>query len=135
MADVSIRLLPPETLMAFLSRTPPPVACLAIEPSMWLVRGVSPTPTDDGLAVDVGDAYAQFAIDGCGAAEVLGCGMSLDFERLPPDFVGRARLGEIAVIVERTKAGFVLLCERSYAGYLSAWLAHAASFSPSPVDI
>jgi hypothetical protein len=134
-ADVSIRLLPPETLMAFLSRTPPPVACLAIESSMWLVRGASPAPIDDGLAVDVGDAYAQFAIDGCGAAELLGCGMSLDFERLAPDFVGRARLGEIAVIVERTETGFVLLCERSYVEYLSVWLEHAASFSPSTVDI
>jgi sarcosine oxidase gamma subunit len=133
--DVSTRLLPPERLTAFLSRTPPPVACMAIEPSMWLVRGASPLPIDDGLAVDVGDAYAQFAVDGAGAADLLAQGMSLDFERLPPNFVGRARLGEAAVIVEKTAAGFVLLCERSYAEYLSAWLVHAASFNPSTGDI
>lgn len=122
MADITIRQLPPERLTAFVSHRPPPGACLAIEPALWLVRGVSPAPVDDGAAIEIGDAYVQFSIEGTGAADFLAHGMALDFERLAPDFVGRARLGEIAVIVERTKSGFVLLCERSYAEYLAAWL-------------
>lgn len=48
--------------------------------------------------------------------------MALDFERLPQDFAGRAKLGETAVLIDRLPDGWRLRCERSYAEWLANWL-------------
>lgn len=98
---------------------------------MWLVFGVCAEPPPDGMAIDVSDAYAGFSIEGLGAADLLAQGIALDLERLAPDFAGRTRLGDVAIILVRTAEGYVLRCERSYAEWLAAWLERARSITAS----
>lgn len=106
--------LPAARLTLVLARTRPEGA-VGIEPGQWLVDG-------EARGIDMSDAYAGFAVTGKGASELLARGMALDFERLGPDFAGRAKLGEIAVLVDRLPDGWRLRCERSYAEWLERWL-------------
>ena len=131
MADATVTALPPETLTAILSPLRPASAHLAIEPGLSLVLGEC-APPPGGYAIDVSHAYSAFAVDGPAAADLLAQGIALDFEKLPADFAGRTRLGEIAVILSRGPAGYVLRCERSYGEWLAGWLAEAARITSSP---
>ena len=88
-------------------------------------------PPEDGFAEDVSDAYAAFAVEGGGAADLLAQGIALDLENFTIGIGSRTRLGDIAVVVMRTPDGFVLRCERSYAEWLGAWLARARGFMAS----
>jgi heterotetrameric sarcosine oxidase gamma subunit len=88
---------------------------MPIEPGQWLVEGPA-------YGIDMSDAYVGFAVTGAGASDLLARGMALDFERFAPDFAGRARLGEIAVLLDRVPGGWRLRCERSYAEWLGKWL-------------
>jgi heterotetrameric sarcosine oxidase gamma subunit len=123
-AETTFSALPPETLTALLSPLRPAASHLALEPDMSLVLGPA-TPPPGGYAIDVSHSYVAFAVEGPGAAELLAQGIALDFQKLPADFVGRTRLGEIAVILQRYPAGYVLRCERSYGEWLAGWLAEA----------
>jgi heterotetrameric sarcosine oxidase gamma subunit len=123
-AETTVAALPAETLTAILSPLRPAAFHLALEPDMSLVLGPA-TPPPGGYAIDVSHSYAAFAVEGPGAAELLAQGIALDFERLPADFAGRTRLGEITVILQRRNGGYVLRCERSYREWLAGWLAEA----------
>lgn len=122
MADrIVVEQSPPSRLTLVLAATRPARGAIEIEPGQWVVDGEAP-------GFDVSDAYATFAVTGAGAAEFLARGIALDLERLAPDFAGRTRLGEIAVLLDRADGGWRLRCERSYAEWLAAWL------SPSTGD-
>lgn len=133
MADRELRIvaLPAERMTAWLSPAAPRVPAIRVERRMWLVVDLDPGQPEDGMAVDVSHAYAAFGIDGTGATEVLSQGIALDLERLAPGFVGRTRLGDVAVILARTPDGYVLRCERSYAEWLAGWLDRAWSITIS----
>lgn len=128
---VDLRILTPERLTAWLSRQAPKMPAARLEPHLWLVSGACDTWPDDGFAEDVSDAYAGFAVEGEGAADLLAQGIALDLECLAVDTGCRTRLGDIPVVLTRTSAGFVLRCERSYAEWLGAWLARAQSLTAS----
>jgi heterotetrameric sarcosine oxidase gamma subunit len=128
---VHVRALPAECLTAWLSRSGPREPAWRLEPGLWLVPGTCAAPPDDGMAVDVSHAYAAFSVEGAGAADLLSQGIALDLARLAPDFAGRTRLGDIAVILVRTAGGYVLRCERSYAEWLEAWLERARQITIS----
>lgn len=130
--ELRIRALPAERLTAWLSQSAPREPSVRIEPAMWLVFGACAVPPADGMAVDMSHAYAAFSVDGLGAADLLAQGLTLDLERLAPDFAGRTRLGDIAVILVRTPGGYVLRCERSYAEWLETWLERARRITTSP---
>jgi sarcosine oxidase gamma subunit len=112
--SVAIHALPPARLTLVIAATRPRDA-VEIEPGQFLVDGAA-------QGFDMSDAYAGFAVTGAGASDLLARGMALDFERLAPDFAGRAKLGEIAVLLDRVEGGWRLRCERSYAEWLAAWL-------------
>lgn len=132
---VRVQALPAERLTAWLSQTAPREPSVRIEPAMWLIFGACVEPPHDGMVVDVSDAYAGFSVEGPGSADLLARGVALDLERLAPDFAGRTRLGDVAIILVRTAGGFVLRCERSYAEWLEAWLERARSITISPDGI
>ncbi len=132
---VHVSALPTERLTAWLSQVAPREPSVRIEPTTWLVFGACAAPPADGMAVDVSDAYAGFSVEGPGAADLLAQGIALDLERLAPDFAGRTRLGDVAIILVRTAGGYVLRCERSYAEWLAAWLERARSITVSPGGI
>ena len=111
---VEWRHLAPARLTLVLAGTRP-VGAIEIEPGQWLIEGAGP-------GIDMSDCYVGFAVTGAGANDFLARGMALDFERLPPDFAGRAKLGEIAVLLDRVAGGWRLRCERSYAEWLEGWL-------------
>jgi len=132
---VQVRALQAERLTAWLSQVAPREPSVRIEPATWLVFGPCAAPPADGMAIDVSDAYAGFSVEGPGAADLLALGIALDLERLAPDFAGRTRLGDAAIVLVRTAEGYVLRCERSYAEWLEAWLERARSITVSPGDI
>ena len=127
----SIRNIASERLTAWLSRQAPTRPAVRIEPQFWLVFGDCDVSPDDGFAEDISDAYAAFAVEGEGAADLLAQGVALDLESLVVGAGCRTRLGDIAVILLRTPDGFILRCERSYAEWLGAWLARARGFTAS----
>jgi hypothetical protein len=112
---VLVERMPPAPLTLVLAATRPARAAIEIEPGQWLIDG-------DADGFDMSDAYATFAVTGPGAADFLARGIALDLDRLAPDFAGRTRLGEIAVLLDRVEGGWRLRCERSYAEWLAAWL-------------
>jgi sarcosine oxidase gamma subunit len=112
---VDVQALPLAKLTLILAKSRPAAGAVEIAPGQWLIDG-------EAQGIDMGDAYAGFAVTGQGAADLLARGMALDFERLAPDFAARARLGEIAVLIDRLPDGWRLRCERSYAEWLSLWL-------------
>lgn len=118
---VAIRPLPDECIRAHLCTDAPRADAIRMEPGCWLVFGEDSVPG----GIDVSDAYAGFAVEGAGAADLLARGIALDLDGAPVGFVGRTRLGDVAVLLWRTTGGFVLRCERSYAEWLGAWLARA----------
>ena len=124
MAETTVAALPPETLTAVLSPLRPDAPHMAIETDLSLVLGAC-APPPGGYAIDMSHAYVAFAVEGPGAAALLAQGIALDFDRLPADFAGRTRLGEIAVVLQRRANGYVLRCERSYGEWLAGWLAEA----------
>jgi heterotetrameric sarcosine oxidase gamma subunit len=126
-----IRRIASERLTAWLSRQAPMQPALRIEPQFWLVFGACDVPPEDGFAEDVSDAYATFAVEGEGTADVLAQGIALDLESFVVGAGCRTRLGDVAVILMRTPDGFVLRCERSYGEWLGAWLARARGFTTS----
>jgi len=132
---VHVRALPVERLTAWLSQTAPREPSVQVEPATWLVFGACAAPPADGMAVNVSDAYTGFSVEGVGATDLLAQGIALDLERLAPDFAGRTRLGDVAIILVRTAGGYVLRCERSYAEWLAAWLERARSITVSPAGI
>ncbi len=124
MAKTTVAALPPETLTAILSPLRPDVPHLAIEPNLSLVLGTC-APPPGGYAIDMSHGYVAFAVEGPSAAALLAQGIALDFDRLPADFAGRTRLGEIAIVLQRRANDYVLRCERSYGEWLAGWLAEA----------
>ena len=124
MAETTIAALPPETLTAILSPLRPDAPHLPIEPDLSLVLGAC-SPPPGGYAIDVSHGYVAFSVEGPGAAELHAQGIALDFDGMTLDFAGRTRLGEIAVVLQRSAKGYVLRCERSYGEWLAGWLAEA----------
>lgn len=82
------------------------------------------------LAVDVSAARQAFVVDGPGARAVLAKGAPVDLapEAFGPGDFRRTRLGQVAVafwMPDTTR--FELVCFRSVAGFVAAWLATAAA--------
>lgn len=87
------------------------------------------------LALDVSDARAMFRLTGVGAREVLAKGAPIDLSRAafgPGDF-RRTRIGQVAAAIwqndDTGEAGeevFELICFRSVAEHVFAWLKTAA---------
>jgi heterotetrameric sarcosine oxidase gamma subunit len=111
---LAIQELPPARLTLVIADTRP-TGGVEIEPGQWLVDGETP-------GIDMSDGYAMFSVTGAGANALLARGLALDLDRLAPDFAGRTKLGEIAVLLDRVPGGWRLRCERSYAEWLGAWL-------------
>ncbi|MEM6742291.1 MAG: sarcosine oxidase subunit gamma family protein [Pseudomonadota bacterium] len=90
------------------------------------------------LIVDVSDARALFRIEGPGARDVLAKGAPVDLSRAafgPGDF-RRTRLGQVACAFWLAGPGdaeaFELVCVRSVADHVGAWLVHAARPGAAP---
>jgi sarcosine oxidase gamma subunit len=64
------------------------------------------------------DAYQAFEVK----ENILAQGIAFDFAKLPADFAGRTRLGEIGVLLSRGANGWILRCERSYAEWVGEWI-------------
>ncbi len=82
-------------------------------------------------AVDVSDARVCYRLTGGSVREVLAKGAPIDLHReaFTPGTVRRTRIAQVAVVIcliagEGDK--FEVLCHRSYALYLGAWLQEAA---------
>lgn len=103
-----------EILTIVLGEKPGPGA-IPVAPDQWLIAGKAP---DGMLIIDVSDAYQLFEI----TENILAQGVALDFAKLPEDFAGRTRLGEISVLLSREGGKWILRCERSYAEWLAEWL-------------
>ena len=128
--NVLVRRLDPAPAMLVASATRPAGVGVEIEPGQWLIDGDA-RPLDATLVLDMREAYVGFAVTGDEADALLAQGMALDFARLAPDFAGRAKLGEIAVLIDRWPGGWRVRCERSYAEWLAGWLARAAALMSS----
>lgn len=103
-----------ETLTLVLGAKPG-AGAIPVAPDQWLWTGKAP---DGMLAIDVSDAYQAFEVK----ENILAQGVALDFAKLPEDFAGRTRLGEISVLLSREGGRWILRCERSYAEWIAAWL-------------
>jgi len=103
-----------ETLTLVLGAKPGPGA-IPVAPDQWLIAGKAPVGT---LVIDVSDTYQSFEI----IENILAQGVALDFAKLPEDFAGRTRLGEISVLLSRSGDKWILRCERSYAEWVETWL-------------
>ncbi|MGM0584038.1 MAG: sarcosine oxidase subunit gamma [Pseudomonadota bacterium] len=107
---------------------------------LFLPRGEVPAALDAAaqafgelhhLAADVSDARALFRIEGDGAREVLAKGAPVDLSRaaFAPGDARRTRLGQLAVaflMVSADPDAFELICFRSVAHHVEAWLETAA---------
>lgn len=83
------------------------------------------------LVEDLSDARIRFAVEGEGAREVLAKGAPVDLSRgaFGPGDLRRTRLGQVAAafrMTSRSPDAFELICFRSVADHVEAWLAHAA---------
>ncbi len=103
-----------EVLTLVLGAKPGPGA-IPVAPDQWLIAGKAPDRT---LSIDMSDAYQAFEVK----ENVLTQGIALDFAKLPADFAGRTRLGEIGVLLSRDGDKWILRCERSYAEWVETWL-------------
>ncbi len=93
----------------------PGLNAIPVAPDQWLIAGKAPEGT---LSIDVSDAYQCFEI----TENILVQGIALDLAKLPADFAGRTRLGEIGVLLSRDGDKWILRCERSYAEWVETWL-------------
>lgn len=103
-----------ETLTLVLGAKPGPGA-IPVAPEQWLWAG---KPPEGVLTIDVSDTYQAFEVK----ENILAQGIALDLARLPEDFAGRTRLGEISVLLSREGGKWILRCERSYAEWVETWL-------------
>jgi sarcosine oxidase subunit gamma len=116
---------------------------LRLGPDEWLISGPDVAlaamqreiaealgPTFHVL-VDVSHRHAAFTLEGDGVAAALnaGCPLDLDERTFPVGMATRTLLGKVEVILARVgdEPRFELLCWRSYARYLTAFLAEAAA--------
>ncbi|MEM6489992.1 MAG: sarcosine oxidase subunit gamma family protein [Pseudomonadota bacterium] len=84
------------------------------------------------LALDVSSARAMFRLSGPGVREVLAKGAPVDLRpaAFPPGTARRTHLGQVAVGFWLMPAGgerFTLICFRSVASYVEAWLREGAA--------
>jgi sarcosine oxidase, subunit gamma len=82
------------------------------------------------LVADVSDARAGFALDGAGAREVLAKGVPVDLHpaAFGPGDLRRTRLGQVAAAFWMpAPERFELVCFRSVAAFVEAWLRQAAT--------
>jgi sarcosine oxidase gamma subunit len=103
-----------ETLTLVLGAEPGPGA-IPVAPNQWLWAGKAP---EGALVIDVSDTYQAFEV----TENILAQGIGLDFAKLPADFAGRTRLGEIGVLLSRAGDIWMLRCERSYAEWVGEWI-------------
>ena len=111
-------------------------------PDRWLLVSDSATPADlisrcnqdlGGVthhAVDYSSALAVFRISGRNARQLLESGSGVDFRpaKFPVGTCCRTRLAQIAAVVVADAAeGYEIYIDRSYANYLSDWLAASAN--------
>lgn len=118
------------------------VRALCVGPSEWLVVSHERTASEligllqpqltayDLALVDISDAITITALTGPRSRDILsmGCGLDLNPRSFPVGSCAPTRFAQIAVVIEHDTApdGFRLYVARSYAHYLSSWLADAA---------
>jgi sarcosine oxidase, subunit gamma len=87
------------------------------------------------LAVDVSDARALFRLAGTALREVLAQGAPVDLApgRFEPGMIRRSRIGQIAAAFWMNAPDSAeLVCFRSVAGHMQAWLENAARPGAAP---
>jgi len=85
---------------------------------------------EHALVVDVSDARARFRVTGPGAREVLAKGAPVDLApaAFGPGEIRRTRLGQVAAAFWMSgEQAFDLVCFRSVADFVEAWLKTAAT--------
>lgn len=112
----------PDELLLFLPRAEVPAALDAAAAAFGDLHH---------LAADVSDARALFRIEGAGAREVLAKGAPVDLSRaaFAPGDARCTRLGQLAaafLMVSADPDAFELICLRSVARHVGAWLETAA---------
>lgn len=106
----------------------------------WLIGDGSPLPSANELrqslaafeasAVEIGDAFAAFAIGGPHARDVLakGCTIDLHANAFQPGDVVQTNLGKAQVALHQTgDNAYRIFVRRSFAEYLWFWMEDAAS--------
>jgi sarcosine oxidase subunit gamma len=110
----------PDELMLFTGPTDAPAAVAALDAAL---------ASTHHLAVDVTDARAVFRLEGPGAREVIAKGAPVDLHPAafgPGDF-RRSRLGQVAAAFWMPAPEVIeLMCFRSVAPFVAAWLDQAA---------
>lgn len=77
----------------------------------------------DALAVDIGDAYAGWVLDGPDARDLLARACALDFDMMAIGTATRCLMGGVSVVLRLLPASrFELRVERSYAEWFELWL-------------
>lgn len=118
--DIATVWMAPDELLILMPADAAPDAVAALDASL---------AGQHALALDVSAARAVFRIAGQGAREVLAKGAPLDFRRsvFTPGTARRTHLGQVAVGLWLGEDGaFTLVCFRSVADYVAAWLEEAA---------
>lgn len=92
----------------------------------WLVIDAAADALPDlpgALAVDVGESYAGWRVEGAGALDLLAKACALDIERLPAGTATRTVMAGVTVLLRVVEVGqFELRVDRSYAEWFEAWL-------------
>jgi sarcosine oxidase, subunit gamma len=115
--------------------------CLRLGPDEWLLCGEEKDAVEiarDAEAalrgsthalVDLSHAFVALAVSGAGAAGAInsGCPLALTVAAFPPWSATRTLLGKAEIILARWGDGsFEVLCQRSLAAYVRAFLGQAA---------
>jgi len=106
------------------------ILCAHAEAPALAARMTAALVGEHALVVDVSDARARFRIEGGGAREVLAKGAPVDLAPgvFGPGEIRRTRLGQVAAAFWMSgAAAFDLVCFRSVADYVEAWLKTAAT--------
>jgi sarcosine oxidase, subunit gamma len=134
LAAFGIEQLPPTGASASASGS----LLLGIGPQLWLLiasDGVSPEFAQGKLevafdvAVDVADAWTQFAIVGSASRDLLakGCALDLHPRVFRQGCCAITRFAQLRCVLHHNGVGYRLLVGRSYAVSLAEWLIEAAA--------
>lgn len=112
-----------------------------VGPNHWLLTSVTESACDLiercagacgeilHAATDVSCALTGIALSGPHSRRLLamGCGLALHTEAFPAGYCARTRFAQVPMLIVAVAAdAFELYVDRSYAQYLSDWLAHAS---------
>jgi heterotetrameric sarcosine oxidase gamma subunit len=101
--------------------------------------GAAFAEADSAICVAISDMIAGFAVDGPDCLDILRQGAALDLAEtaFPADGATCTDLWGVTAILLRSAAGFIVLVDRSFAGYLENWLltANGGADGPRPATM